>query len=92
MRREKLARLFRAASNVKRIALVRALTDKTMTIKQLADHTCMPYKTVERHLKILQSVKLIREQRQGLEIDLSINADEGMPYHQAVIDLIRKSL
>ncbi len=91
MKYELLSRLFRAVSNKKRIRIIKALQFKDMTINELSDYTSFPYKTVERHLKILAAVNLVKQKRDGLEINFSINANKDEPFHLTILKLIEAS-
>jgi DNA-binding transcriptional ArsR family regulator len=61
MNRATLARLFRGFSNEKRIRIIRALLSGWVKINDIADYTDLPYKTVERHLKILGSAGIVKQ-------------------------------
>jgi len=87
MRTKELARLFRATSNEKRIRIVKALKSD-MTINKLADHTGLPYKTVERHLKILVLVDLVKQNRQGLEVNFKLNKGSKNDFINTIVRLI----
>ncbi len=88
MRVEQLAKLFRAASNEKRMHIIRALMNKDMTINRLSDHTGLPYKTVERHLKILAAVNIVKPKRSGLEIIFALNTDLKDHFRSGILNLV----
>ena len=91
MRIEQLAKLFRAASNEKRLFILKALMKSSMTINRLSDHTGLPYKTVERHLKILALVNLAKRKRSGLEIMFSISPDPKDHFRSSILNLIKEA-
>lgn len=75
MNRATLARLFRGFSNEKRIRIIRALLSGWVKINDIADYTDLPYKTVERHLKILGSASIVKQTRKGKFFDFELNTD-----------------
>jgi len=81
MRRKKvvnratLARFFRGLSNQKRIRIIGAMLTGWLKIGDIADHTDLPYKTVERHLKILVSAGIAKQTRKGKFFDFKLNTD-----------------
>lgn len=60
---DKLAKVFRALANKKRLQILRALAADITTINQISDYTSLPYKTVERHLKIMVGAGVAKEER-----------------------------
>jgi len=87
MNRRDVAQLFRAASNEKRIMILKALKSD-MTINKLADYTGLPYKTVERHLKILAAVHLVKQSRQGLEVIFKLNNDRDNYFVNTIVKMV----
>ncbi len=75
MNRTTLARLFRGLSNEKRIRIIRALLSGWDKISDIADYTNLPYKTAERHLKILVSAGIVKQTRKGKFFDFELNTD-----------------
>ena len=73
--RATLARLFRGLSNEKRIRIIRALLSGWDKISDIADYTNLPYKTAERHLKILVSAGIVKQTRKGKFFDFELNTD-----------------
>ncbi len=59
-----------------------------MTINKLADYTGLPYKTVERHLKILVSANLVKQSRRGLEVDFRLNSGSKDHFLNKILQLI----
>ena len=82
MNRATLARLFRGFSNEKRIRIVKALLSGWVQINDIADYTDLPYKTVERHLKILGSAGIVKQTRKGKFFDFELNTDSKNYLHQ----------
>ena len=87
MNRRDVARLFRAASNEKRIMILKALKSD-MTINKLADYTGLPYKTVERHLKILAAAHVVKQSRQGLEVIFKINNTGNNYFVNTIVKMV----
>lgn len=85
---ELLAKLFRSLANKKRLHIVKALHNKRHTIGQVSDFTGLPYKTVERHLKILTGSGMVKQHRAGIftefylySADLSKRDNSSNYYH-----------
>jgi len=60
---DNLVKIFRALANKKRLQIIRALAADITTINQISDYTGLPYKTVERHLKIMVGAGVAKEER-----------------------------
>ena len=58
-----MVKVFRALANKKRLQIIRALAADLNTINQISDYTGLPYKTVERHLKIMVGAGVVKEER-----------------------------
>jgi len=71
--RTALARLFRGLSNEKRIRIIKAMLSGWVKINDIADFTDLPYKTVERHLKILVSAGIAKQTRKGKFFDFELD-------------------
>ena len=64
---KELSRIHRALSNEKRLRIIKSLSSgKEETTDLLARKLKMPYQTVARHIKILESVGLLNARRDGL--------------------------
>ena len=72
---ELLAKLFRSLANKKRLHIVKALHSQRETIGQVSDFTGLPYKTVERHLKILSGSGIVKQHRNGIFTEFHLNSD-----------------
>jgi len=73
--RKALARLFRGLSNEKRIRIIKAMLSGWVKINDIADFTDLPYKTAERHLKILVSAGIVKQTRKGKFFDFELDTD-----------------
>ena len=84
-----LAKLFRAVSNEKRLRIIRALLKGLQTINEVADYTGLPYKTVERHLKILISADVVKSNRSGLIIAFTLNTSSKTSIQKSLNSIIK---
>lgn len=76
----KLSRIHRALSNEKRLRIIKSLSSgKEKTSDSLAHKLKMPYQTVIRHIKILESVGIIKPRRDGLRQLYSLSARDNEP-------------
>lgn len=92
--RKALTRLFRGVANEKRIRIIQALLAGLDKIGDISDYTGLPYKTVERHLKILVSAGIAKQTRVGKFFDFELNLDEQNYLHlplNKILETIQKS-
>jgi len=77
---KELSRVHRAMSNEKRLMIIKSLSSgKEGTTDSLARKLKMPYQTVVRHIKILQSVGLVESRRDGLNRLYSLSSQSSGP-------------
>jgi len=75
---KELSRVHRAMSNVKRLMIIKSLSSgKEETTDSLAHKLKMPYQTVARHIKILESVGLVESRRDGLNQFYSLSSQKS---------------
>jgi len=73
-----LSRIHRAMSNEKRLMIIKSLSNgKEETTDSLVHKLKMPYQTVARHIKILQSVGLVNARRDGLNQFYSLSSQNS---------------
>jgi len=76
--RKTLARIFRAVSNEKRIMILQSMRIGINKINDISLNTALPYKTVERHLKILVAAGIAQQNRCGMFFHFHLN---DTPHH-----------
>jgi DNA-binding transcriptional ArsR family regulator len=78
--RKNLAKIYRALSNEKRIMIIQTMQMGIDKINDISLNTALPYKTVERHLKILVAAGVAKQIRSGKFFDFQLNNDERNPH------------
>jgi ArsR family transcriptional regulator len=69
---ERMAELFRAAGDARRLRILAALTGKELCVCELVDALVMPQYEVSRHLARLKRAGLVVDRRDGLWVYYSI--------------------
>jgi DNA-binding transcriptional ArsR family regulator len=77
-----------ALADPKRIALLYALREGSLTVNQLAAATNAPQATVSRHLKILRERGMVLARREGMNVYYSVSNKKIL----RALDLLREVL
>lgn len=82
------ANICEALADPKRITILYALRDGSMTVNQLAEALDLPQATMSRHLKILRERRLVRAQRKGMNVYYALTTHKVLD----ALDLLREVL
>lgn len=86
-----LVRLFKSVSNEKRVKMVKSLIANGETLLEtIVRELKLPYKTVARNLKILETAGLVKSRIEKGSVYYSLNEGADLPYNQVLSNLIRK--
>lgn len=87
--RLELAKIFRALSNEKRIRIIHSMQSGLDKINDISLNTFLPYKTVERHLKILVAAGIAKQLRNGKFFDFALYQNQRNP-HLDILNMLLK--
>ncbi|OBB93028.1 metalloregulator ArsR/SmtB family transcription factor [Mycobacterium sp. 852002-40037_SCH5390672] len=77
--------VFRMLADATRVQVLWSLTDREMSVNELAEHVGKPAPSVSQHLAKLRMARLVRTRREGTTIFYSLENDH---IRQLVIDAV----
>src|SRR5581483_7429968 len=80
-----IVEVFRMLADATRVQVLWALTDREMSVNELAEHVAKPAPSVSQHLAKLRMARLVRTRRAGTTIFYSL---ENEHVRQLVIDAV----
>lgn len=80
-----IVEVFRMLADTTRVQVLWALTDREMSVSELAGHVGKPAASVSQHLAKLRMARLVRTRREGTTIFYSLENDH---VRQLVIDAV----
>src|SRR5947199_10263820 len=80
--------VFRMLADATRVQVLWSLTNREMSVNELAEHVAKPAPSVSQHLAKLRMARLVQTRREGTTIFYSLENDH---VRQLVIDAVRNA-
>src|SRR5205807_8693427 len=80
--------VFRMLADATRVQVLWSLTNREMSVNELAEHVAKPAPSVSQHLAKLRMARLVQTRREGTTILYSLENDH---VRQLVIDAVRNA-
>lgn len=88
-----LTKIFKGVANEIRISILKLLiNEKEMELDKISKRLRKPYKTIARHLKILEYNNFVESQLRNGIAYYKIKKDEKFPYNLMILKIIETSL